>query len=65
MVKNGTLPIESIEKFTKLKKAVGNNCELIRVKDANHSFDWPVNNPDFLPTLQRIAALLQEQKLIK
>jgi len=46
-------------------KATGNTCELIPVKDANPSCDWPVSNLDFLPTQQRMAALLQEQKLIK
>lgn len=35
------------------------------IKDADHSCDWPVSNPNFLPTLQRMTDFLKEQKLIK
>jgi acetyl esterase len=63
--KDGTTPYESAEKFTRLMKKAGNICELITVKDADHSCDWPVSNPNFLPTLTRMTDFLKEQKLIK
>lgn len=63
--KDTTTPIEYAEKFTQLMKAAGNTCELIPVKDAGHSCDWPVSNPNFLPTLTRMTAFLREQKFIK
>jgi len=63
--KDNTTPIEAAEKFTRLMKEAGNICELIRVRDADHSCDWPVSNPNFLPTLQRMTDFLKEQKLIK
>ena len=63
--KDTTTPIEYAEKFTRLMKAEGNTCELIPVKDAVHSCDWPVSNPSFLPTLTRMTAFLKEQKFIK
>jgi acetyl esterase len=63
--KDDTTPIETAQKFTKLMTEAGNICELIPVKDANHSCDWPVSNPNFLPTLQRMTDFLKEQKLIK
>ena len=69
IISNGTkdkiTPIEVAEKFTRLMKEAGNSCELIIVKDADHSCDWPVNNPNFLPNLQRMTNFLKEQKLIK
>jgi len=52
------------EKFTRLMKEAGNTCELITIKDAGHSCDWPVSNPNFLPTFQRMTDFLKEQKLI-
>jgi len=63
--KDTTTPIEFAEKFTRLMKAAGNTCELIPVKDAVHSCDWPVSNPNFRPTLTRMTAFLHEQKFIK
>ena len=63
--KDKTTPFEYAEKFTRLMKEAGNVCELIPVKDADHSCDWPVSNPNFLPTLQRMTDFLKEQKLIK
>jgi acetyl esterase len=63
--KDGTTPIEFAEKFTRLMKEAGNVCELIQVKNADHSCDWPVSNPNFLPTLQRMTEFLKEQKFIK
>ncbi|MEI8113138.1 MAG: alpha/beta hydrolase, partial [Bacteroidia bacterium] len=43
--KDGTTPFEVAEKFTRLMKDSGNVCELIPIKDADHSCDWPVSNP--------------------
>jgi len=63
--KDNTTPFEVAEKFTRLMKEAGNTCELISVKDADHSCDWPVSNPNFLPTLQRMTDFLKEQKIIK
>ena len=62
--KDGTTPFEAAEKFTRLMKEAGNVCELIAVKDADHSCDWPVSNPNFLPTQTRMTGFLKEQKVI-
>jgi len=62
--KDQTTPVEVAEKFTLLMKETGNVCELITVKDADHSCDWPVSNPNFLPTLQRMTDFLKEQKMM-
>ena len=62
--KDQTTPIEVAEKFTRLMKEAGNVCELISVKDADHSCDWPVNNPNFLPTMQRMTDFLKEQNMM-
>jgi hypothetical protein len=51
-------------KFTQLMIETGNICELITVKDSDHSCDWPVSNTYFLPTLTRMTEFLKEQKLI-
>jgi acetyl esterase/lipase len=59
-----TTPFLVAQKFTQLMKESGNICELIAVKDADHSCDWPVSNPNFLPTLTRMTQFLMEQKLI-
>jgi acetyl esterase/lipase len=63
--KDNTTSFEVAEKFTGLMQKAGNICELIPVKDADHSCDWPVSNPNFLPTLQRMTDFLKEQKFIK
>lgn len=63
--KDKTTPFAVAEKFTRLMKEAGNICELIPVKDADHSCDWPVSNPNFLPTIQRMTDFLKEQKFIK
>lgn len=63
--KDNTTPFQYAEKFTRLMKEAGNVCELIPVKDADHSCDWPVSNLNFLPTLQKMTDFLKEQKLIK
>jgi acetyl esterase/lipase len=63
--KDNTTPFEVAEKFTVLMQKAGNICELIPVKNADHSCDWPVSNPNFLPTLQRMTDFLREQKFIK
>lgn len=69
IISNGTkdkaTPLENAEKFTRLMKEAGNVCELIPVKDAGHSCDWPVSNPNFLPTLTRMTEFLKEQKMMK
>lgn len=63
--KDNTTPFEVAEKFTKLMNEAGNVCELIPVKDADHSCDWPVSNPNFLPTLQRMTDFLREHNFIR
>src|ERR1035437_7548255 len=63
--KDNTTPFEVAEKFTRLMHEAGNVCELIAVNDADHSCDWPVTNPNFLPTLKRMTDFLREQKFIK
>jgi acetyl esterase/lipase len=63
--KDNTTPFRAAEKFTGLMKEAGNICELIPVKDADHSCDWPVSNPNFLPTLKRMTEFLREQKFIE
>ncbi len=63
--KDGTTPYEAAEKFTNLMKEKGNVCELITVKDADHSCDWPVTNPNFLPTLARMLEFLKENRIIR
>lgn len=55
---------ETAVKFTKLMNDAGNTCELITVKDAGHSCDWPVGNPNFLPTFRRMTEFLKEQGII-
>ncbi len=69
ILSNGTIdkttPYLAAEKFMRLMNEAGNVCELITVKDAGHSCDWPVNNPNFLPTIHRMTEFLREQKLIK
>ncbi len=62
--KDRTTPFVYAEKFTNLMKAAGNICELIAVKDADHSCDWPVSNPNFLPTLTKMAEFLKAHHFI-
>lgn len=62
--KDRTTPFVYAEKFTNLMKADGNICELIPVKDADHSCDWPVSNPNFLPTLTKMTEFLKKQHFI-
>ena len=59
-----TTPYAVAQKFVRLMMEAGNTCELIPVKDADHSCDWPVSNPNFLPTLQRMTYFLVEQNFI-
>ena len=63
--KDKTTPYYAAEKYTQLMNEAGNVCELITIKDAGHSCDWPVSNPTFLPAIQRMTEFLREQKLIK
>jgi len=69
IISNGTkdriTPYKAAEKFTMLMKQARNSCELISVKDADHSCDWPVSNPNFFPTLGRMTDFLKEQKMMK
>ncbi|WP_207421575.1 alpha/beta hydrolase [Desertivirga brevis] len=58
-------PYHYAAEFCKLMKAKGNSCELITIKDAGHSCDWPATNSSFLPTIQRMKAFLQEHKLVR
>jgi len=59
-----TTPFAVALKFTRLMIEAGNVCELIPVKDADHSCDWPVSNPNFLPTMTRMTQFLEEQKFL-
>ena len=59
---DGVTPFSVAQKFVRLMKDSGNTCELIAVKDADHSCDWPVSNPNFLPTMTRMTQFLHEQK---
>ncbi len=52
------------EKFTRLMNSLGNACELIPIEGAGHSCDWPVSNPHFRPTLQRMTDFLREQGMM-
>jgi len=62
--KDDTTPYAGAEQFTQAMKKAGNVCELITVKDAGHSCDWPVTNPNFLPTLTRMADFLRKHDLM-
>jgi acetyl esterase/lipase/lysophospholipase L1-like esterase len=68
IISNGTIddttPYAGAEKFARLMHEAGNVCELIAVKDAGHSCDWPVNNPNFMPTLTYMVSFLQEYELL-
>lgn len=55
---------ETAVKFNRLMNEAGNTCELITIQDAGHSCDWPVENPNFLPTFRRMTDFLKEQKFI-
>lgn len=62
--KDKTTPLSAAETFTKLMKEAGNTCLLIPVKDAGHSCDWPVSNPNFLPTISRMKTFLEEASIL-
>ena len=62
--KDNTTPHSAAVEFTRLMKAAENSCELITVKDAGHSCDWPVTNPTFLPTSTRMTEFLAEHGFI-
>ena len=53
-------PYAAAVQFTQAMKDAGNECELITVQNAGHSCDWPVTNPNFLPTIKRMAEFLRE-----
>jgi acetyl esterase/lipase len=63
--KDGTTPYEAAVKFERLMQEAGNSCLLISVKDADHSCDWPVENPNFLPTLTRMWKFLKSEKIVE
>jgi acetyl esterase/lipase len=58
--KDKTTPLVTTLQFVDEMKKAGNQCELITVADADHSCDWPVTNPNFLPTLTRMRDFLKE-----
>ncbi|MFZ4455865.1 MAG: alpha/beta hydrolase [Bacteroidales bacterium] len=60
-----TTPYAGAVEFGKKMEEIGNRCELITVKEADHSCDWPITNPNFLPTLTRMTEFLIEQGFIK
>ncbi|HYQ56233.1 MAG TPA: alpha/beta hydrolase [Draconibacterium sp.] len=60
-----TTPLVAAEKFVKLMNEAGNTCELISIEGAKHSCDWPVSNPNFLPTISRMYTFLQESNIIE
>jgi acetyl esterase/lipase len=62
--KDLTTPFPVAERFTKAMQAAGNVCELVSVKEAEHSCDWPVTNANFLPTAKRMADFLRECGII-
>lgn len=62
--KDKTTPFSGAEKFTQLMKNAGNICMLIPVKDADHSCDYPVSNPNFLPVLTQMTQFLKEYHYI-
>lgn len=57
---DATTPYIGAVEYTKLMHESNNTCELITVKDAGHSCDWPISNPNFLPTLTRMAGFMNE-----
>lgn len=57
--KDALTPHHVAEKFAAALRSAGVPCELVSVQDAPHSCDWPVSNPNFLPTIQRMTAFLQ------
>jgi beta-galactosidase len=59
-----TTPYNFAQEFTAKMKAAGNACELITVTNAEHSCDWPATNPNFLPTMTRMAEFFREQGII-
>jgi len=69
IISNGTqdktTPYSGAVNFTKKMNELGNECELITVKDADHSCDWPVSNPNFLPTFTSMTQFLIKHHFIK
>lgn len=60
-----TTPFMYALEFTSLMKKAGNICVLIPVKNADHSCDWPVSNPNFLPTIKRMTEFLTKHEMMK
>lgn len=59
--KDNTTPHAVAVEFTEKMNASGNRCELITVDGAEHSCDWPVTNPAFVPTMMRMTEFLVQQ----
>lgn len=62
--RDATTPFAAAEKFKLLMEQADNTCELIPVKDADHSCDYPVSNPNFVPTLSRMTKFLHDRNLV-
>ncbi|OIR15066.1 carboxylesterase NlhH [mine drainage metagenome] len=58
--KDDTTPYLGAVTFRNAMLRAGNICELVPVKGAGHSCDWPATNPAFLPTLGKMAAFLRK-----
>jgi acetyl esterase/lipase/lysophospholipase L1-like esterase len=68
ILSNGTndsiTPFHTAETFAKRMEKNGNVCQLIAVEGAGHSCDWPVSNPNFLPTMVQMTQFLAQQGII-
>jgi acetyl esterase len=62
--KDSTVPFSGAKNFVNKLKEVGTDAELITVKDAEHSCDWPNTNPNFLPTITEMTQFLVNHDLI-
>jgi lysophospholipase L1-like esterase/predicted esterase len=62
--KDSTVPFSGAKNFVSKLKSVGVDAELITVKDAEHSCDWPNSNPNFLPTITEMTQFLVNHGLI-
>jgi acetyl esterase/lipase len=63
--KDSTVPFSGASKFVTRLKGLGVDAELITVKDAEHSCDWPNSNPNFLPTITAMTQFLVNHDLIE
>lgn len=69
VISNGTLDSITTYKdaitFVNAIKNVGSDVQLITVKNAGHSCDWPNSNPNFLPTITAMTQFLVKHHFIK